>query len=465
MSEQLSQLRQREFARLDEAGHVYLDYTGGGLYAASQLDAHLHMLQHSILGNPHSENPSSLASTDHIEATRQRILDFFDAPQDEYEVIFTLNASGALKLVGESYPFEEGSRYVLIADNHNSVNGIREFAVSKGASVDYVPLGNDLRVDPATLETILDGADPTTANLFSYPAQSNFSGVKHALDWIERAHALGYDVLLDAAAYAPTNPLSLREVKPDFVSLSFYKMFGYPTGVGALLARRKALAKLVRPWFAGGTVRFVSTQNQTERLLHLSGEAFEDGTLNYLHIPAVKTGLDFLDEVGVGAIQAHVAHLTEMLLTGLSSLTHTNGEPITRIYGPHETTGRGGTVAFNVLDPQGDEVDFKVVEQRANEWNISIRTGCFCNPGAAESAFDYVAQEAYACFNEMTPADFTLQQFSVCLHNMPVGAVRVSVGLPTNEADVNTFLKLMASFVDCDPAPISQRELPDVVGG
>jgi selenocysteine lyase/cysteine desulfurase len=57
--------------------------------------------------------------------------------------------------------------------------------------------------------------------------------VQHPLEWIEQAHNQGWDVLLDAAAYVPTSQLDLIKVKPDFVPISFYKMFGYPTGLGA----------------------------------------------------------------------------------------------------------------------------------------------------------------------------------------------------------------------------------------
>jgi selenocysteine lyase/cysteine desulfurase len=66
------------------------------------------------------------------------------------------------------------------------------------------------------------------AGLFAYPAQSNFSGVRHDLGWIEAAHEHGYDVLLDAAAYVPTAQLDLSAVKPDFVPVSWHKVFGDP---------------------------------------------------------------------------------------------------------------------------------------------------------------------------------------------------------------------------------------------
>jgi selenocysteine lyase/cysteine desulfurase len=459
----MQHLRAREFSRLDASGHAYLDYTGGGLYAESQIRAHADRLCAGVFGNPHSHNPASLASTHHIEHTRQRILEFFDADPAEYEVVFTLNASGALKLVGESYPFGPGSRYLLSVDNHNSVNGIREFAAARGATIDYIPLDAELRIRQAELERHLAQADPAKPNLFAYPAQSNFSGTKHPLEWVRLARSMGYDVLLDAAAYVPTSPLSLRETAPDFVSLSFYKMFGYPTGIGTLIARREALSRLRRPWFGGGTVRFVSAQNRLH-LLQPTGEAFEDGTLNYLSIMAVAAGLDFLSEVGMARIGAHVMALTGLLLDGLQSLRHSNGAPLVDIYGPRTTRMRGGTVAFNVLTPNGREVDSKLVERRANEADISVRSGCFCNPGAAESAFEYAAVEAYQCFNLITPEAFTLQQFSTCMNEKPVGAVRASVGIASNEEDVSRLIELLGTFVDYSPAPDAGRIMPEFVG-
>ena len=213
MDKFMAELRQHEFSRLNTGGHVYLDYTGGGLYAESQIRAHMDMLKEAVLGNPLSENPSSLASTHNIDTARDKIREFFNADTDEYEVVFTSNASGALKLVGESYQFEEGSRYVLTADNHNSVNGIREFAAMKRAEIRYVPLNKILRIDETVLDQYFDGADAEKVNLFAFPAQSNFTGVKHPLQWIEKAHNKGFDVFLDAAAFVPTSQLDLSKIK------------------------------------------------------------------------------------------------------------------------------------------------------------------------------------------------------------------------------------------------------------
>ena len=101
----LDDLRQSDYARLDKNDQIYLDYTGGGLYAASQLEQHMTMLNEGVFGNPQSQNPTSMAMTKLVEQARDYVLAFFNASPDEYVAIFTPNASGALKLVGESYPF------------------------------------------------------------------------------------------------------------------------------------------------------------------------------------------------------------------------------------------------------------------------------------------------------------------------------------------------------------------------
>ncbi len=173
----LDDLRAREYARLDDLGQIYLDYTGGGLYAESQLREHFELLRHHVFGNPHSLNPTSRATTELVERARASVLDFFQASPDEYAVIFTSNASQALKLVGEAYPFQPGGQLLLLSDNHNSVNGIREFARAKGASFTYLPvMAPDLRMEEALLLPFLEHGTNVAQHLFAYPAQSNFTG-------------------------------------------------------------------------------------------------------------------------------------------------------------------------------------------------------------------------------------------------------------------------------------------------
>ena len=442
----LDELRQSEYARLDRQGQIYLDYTGGGLYSDRQVQAHLDLLQNNVFGNPHSTNPTSLATTHWVESARASVLAFFNAAPEEYVCIFTQNASGALKLVGEAYPFTPQSQYLLTFDNHNSVNGIREFARARGAAIHYAPVNPpEMRIDDAKLAALLEMADPNPHNLFAYPAQSNFSGVQHDLAWIGRAQQKGWDVLLDAAAFAPTNPLDLSAIHPDFVCLSFYKIFGYPTGVGALVARRSALAKLHRPWFAGGTITVASVQGD-RYFLHVGAEGFEDGTLNYLTLPAVEIGLKHIQRIGYDAIHTRVACLTGWLLEQFSGLRHSNGLPVVKIYGPLDTHMRGGTITLNFFDPRGHFVDHLRVEERANQKQISIRTGCFCNPGGGELALGLTTTELSTCFGLKSRMEF--HDFQRCIDDKSTGAVRVSVGLVSNFADVYHLIDFARQFID-----------------
>ena len=449
LTSMIDALREREYAILDKSHAVYLDYTGGGLYAASQLKAHHDLLHRNIFGNPHSYNPTSLHATKLVESARQFVLDYFHAPADEYVCIFTQNASGALKIIGESYPFGEGCQYTLIFDNHNSVNGIREYARSKGADVRYIPVVlPDLRVDEESLFAELSRLDTGCFNLFAFPAQSNFSGVQHPLAWIEKAQALGWDVLLDAAAFTPSNPLDLSRWKPDFVPLSFYKMFGYPTGIGALIARKKTIQKLRRSWFAGGTTSVASVRGGK----HYPAEApaqFEDGTVDYLNIPAVEIGLRHLQSIGYEVIHERVTALTGWLLDSLNALHHKNGSALIKVYGPLSTESRGGTVTINFFDNQGKLIPKSALETEANRRNISIRMGFFCNPGAGEIALDISTDELASCFSRPKFMQrLSDLDFQTCIDPKASGAVRVSVGLVSNFADIEAFCHFAETFID-----------------
>jgi len=436
----LDDLRATEYARLDIGGHIYLDYTGGGLYAESQLHRHNRLLAEHVFGNPHSSNPTSQAATQLVEHAREYVLKFFNADPDEYLAIFTPNASGALKLVGESYPFP-GGRYLLTFDNHNSVNGIREFAHARGADVTYIPIAlPDMRVDASHLDRELARPSKGGHNLFAYPAQSNFSSVQHPLEWIGEAHKNGWDVLLDAAAFVPTNKLDLSVVKPDFVPVSFYKMFGYPTGLGALIARSEALAKLHRPWFAGGTITVASVQGGKYYMAD-GARAFEDGTIDYLNIPAVEIGLKHIESIGYDVIHERVRSLAGWLLDNLTSMKHSNGRQLVRVYGPTTTQGRGGAVTVNFYDKEDNAIDHRFIEDQANEANISLRTGCFCNPGAGEVALGISRVELDVCFTSPGHEDrLSVDDFRLCIDGKSSGAVRISVGMVTNFNDVQRFL-------------------------
>lgn len=455
----LDHLRATEYRYLDAKNHLYLDYTGGGLPAETQIQAHADRVRANCFGNPHSANPTSAASTELVEQARDAVLRFFNASPDEYTAIFTPNATGACRLVGEAYPFQPGTRFVQLADNHNSVNGIREFARRRGAQIDTIDVTPpELRAEEHEIHTALDRPPPPPlrnredngrrAGLFAYPAQSNFSGVQHPLEWIDIAHRYGFDVLLDAAAYAPANRIDLAEIHPDFMPVSWYKLFGYPTGLGCLIARREALARLQRPWFSGGTIQAVSVQGDWFHPLD-GAAAFEDGTVNYLSIPDVEVGLRWLSAIGIDTVHTRVQCLTGWLLDQLVRARHATGTPLVRIYGPTTTDARGGTIAFNFLDPAGRVVDERVVARDAARATISLRTGCFCNPGAGEAAFR-LRRENLRLPGLQFPA--TVDEVLAAMGMPTAGAIRVSFGLASTLDDGARFLDFaFSTYLDRFP--------------
>lgn len=192
----------------------------------------------------------------------------FNTNPEEYSIIFTSGATASLKIIGEYFSYRtpkgtsEGT-FAYLQDNHTSALGIRHYAKNSRA------------IKSSDAFSAMSGrvAGPTNAlrehnSLFVYPAQSNFSGAKYPLSWIDAVkngalnkicstNSRNWFVALDAASYVATNKLDLSEYKPDFVTISFYKMFGYPTGLGALLVRNASAHVLNKIYFGGGTVLMI----------------------------------------------------------------------------------------------------------------------------------------------------------------------------------------------------------------
>lgn len=443
-------LRQLEYSRLDDSGHVYLDFTGGNLHPNCLLEKHFRFLQNGVYGNPHSNNAASQLSGGYVREAREAVLRFFNA--SDYQCIFTNNASAALQIVGECYPFSSASHLLLTADNHNSVNGIREYCKNKGGIHCYCPMNSDeltIKEDWLTAELAAHQDKPN--KLFAFPAQSNASGIKHSLSWIKKAKDNGWDVLLDAATFVPASKLDLSEVYPDFVSLSFYKMFGYPTGLGCLLIKNSAFSKLKKPWFAGGTVSLVSVQCDGHFLLN-DAQKFENGTVNYLDIPAVTNGLSFIDNIGIEKINERVTELTYFFIRQIADLRHGNGSPLIKIYGSDNIDKRGGAILMNFFDIDNRQYPYQVIENAAIEKMISFRTGCFCNPGIDEITSQIEQEHLTSYFTSRENAEYhDMTKFLEKLR----GAIRVSLGIPTTTGDILRFISFAEEFIDKKVSPMS----------
>ena len=280
---------------------VYLDHVGATLYSKTQLHKHFQDLSTNLYGNPHSRNPSSQLSLDFIEEARWRVAKHFNTTLDRHHVIFTSGATGGIKLIAETFKWNPKSCFCYLEDNHTSVVGIREIASVYGSKIVCASESNatkackyksltELQCYEVSYPLDKDRAASTkqschyqlnevncrstshdgenTFHLFAYPAMSNFCGRKYPLTWTEEAKfALprllkstccqtgNWYVLLDTASFVSTSPLDLSQVQADFVTISFYKMFGFPTGLGALIIRKDAVRALpFKRYYGGGTV-------------------------------------------------------------------------------------------------------------------------------------------------------------------------------------------------------------------
>ncbi|XP_060637428.2 molybdenum cofactor sulfurase isoform X1 [Anolis sagrei] len=446
-------LRGSEFARL--GGITYLDHAGTAIFPQSLLKAFTDDISENVYGNPHSKNISSKLTYDTIEHVRYRILQHFNTTVEDYTVIFTSGSTTALKLVAETFPWipetpeDPGSQFCYLTDSHTSVVGMR--GITAAVNVPFVP------VKPKemswTNDIVVEEKGSITPHLFCYPAQSNFSGTKYPLDWIEKIKSGKLSpikvcgkwfVLLDAASYVSTSPLDLSICLADFVPLSFYKIFGFPTGLGALIVKNDVASCLRKAYFGGGTAAAYLAEEDFYLPKQSVAERFEDGTISFLDIIALKHGFDALERLtgGMENIKQHTFALAHYTYTILSTLKYANGAPVVHIYSDTDFSSadtQGPIINFNVLDENGETIGYSQVDKLAGLYNIHMRTGCFCNTGACQQHLGISSDDikknlkaGHVCGDDIDVID-----------GCPTGSVRISFGYMSTFEDAQAFLKFI----------------------
>ncbi|KAL3664121.1 hypothetical protein V7S43_011005 [Phytophthora oleae] len=463
---QVDAMRANEFPHMH--GSVYLDHAGATMYSKMQLDAAFQELQSGLFTNPHSATGSAHAesTTAKIDNVRRQMLAFFSASEEEYALIFTSGATAALKLVGESFPWTTNSTFAHSMDSHTSVLGIRGNAAAHGATINCVEL-NELeqlargREHPSAEAACSPSTKPsdTSVSLFAYPAECNFSGVRHSLSLVDQIRAGRWEnssngdtkwlVLVDAAKYVATHELDLSVHRPDFVVLSFYKIFGYPSGLGALIARKTALSLLKREYQGGGTVSAILAGRNyaVPRGLDdnsVGSSRFADGTQSFLSILALRHGIQQVEKLGMANISAHTAALRTLLVDRLVVLKHWNGRPICEFYGNNGAKAKaeqqGPIVACNFLRSDASYVGYSEVHKLAEIHNIHLRTGCFCNPGACQH---YLGLKEADVMSNIAAGHVCGDEIDV-VNGLPTGAVRLSLGYMTTFEDIEAFVEFVS---------------------
>lgn len=442
-------LRTRADTRLDT---TYLDHAGTTVYATSLIDAYCHDLRSSLFGNPHSASPASGLSTKRVEAARASVLKYFNADSEHFDVVFVANATAAIKLVLDSF-CEQRFWFGYHKDAHNSVVGVRESAVDGARCF----VSND-----EVEQWIKQGPEPYEHDglvLFAYPAQSNMTGHRLPLSWSKqlresrRRHSQHTFVLLDAASYLTTGRLDLScyQSAPDFVSLSFYKIFGFPD-LGALIVRKSAYDIMRRKrYFGGGTVDMVTAigENFHAKKTESLHDCLEDGTLPFHSIAALEHALEIQRQLFGTAkqISKHTSWLTAWLSQELASFKHYNGSPVIVIYKEYhsvhgDSKTQGPIVAFSVQHSDGSFVGKSHVEKLSIACGFQLRTGGVCNPGGIASMLQLQPWEMKRNFTEGMRCGDDLD----IIGGKPTGIIRVSLGAMTTCSDVRRFAEFVEFF-------------------
>lgn len=428
---------------------IYLDYTGSGLYRTSQIRNIFKQYEDTLYSNPHSLSPSSVITTEYVEDARDEILKFLGTTASEYSVIFTASATASLRLLAESFPWSSNSLYLYTRDNHNSVLGIRRWATHYGAKFRMV--------EPEELEQEANrkkGTSTSSINhLFAFPPEENFAGIKYPLKYINLfkntdlpdkfAHGRWF-TLIDAAAYLPTSELNLKKFPADFVVVSFYKLFGFPN-LGALIVRNEIIPELRKMGFSGGSVVMATCSKDFALLQPRGCSRFEDGTVPFLSIVALKEGFKAINELGIKNITKHTWCLTRELYLRMSRIRHENGRPVVRIYGKHNKNDvllQGPIVTLNFLNNTGGYVGYNEVMTNAAKENIHIRVGCFCNPGGCTKANGLNDDQVEEYYQNKTSCHDSID----LINGIPLGAVRISLGAYSTMEDVEAFTNFVNKY-------------------
>ncbi|KAJ7102423.1 molybdenum cofactor sulfurase [Mycena belliarum] len=442
------------------ASTTYLDYAASAPPPISTIHRLSDSIATTLYSNPHSRSSSSIATSLEIEQCRGRVLEeLFGlgsvAERSQWDVIFTSGATASLKLVGDAFPWHAGSKYCYLKQSHTSLVGVRGCALAHGAVVEAMDAGDMLASPPADHST-----------LFGYAAQCNATGQRLGLEYGKslKKRSPKALILCDAAAYLATAVIDLASVSledaPDFIACSFYKIFGFPTGLGCLVVKRSSASFLLRnAFFGGGTIDAISVSSplwSRPRRSLLPGpihERFEDGTVPFLGIIALGIAMDSHRRLYKSQrhVSAHVSALLRFVTHELSLIKHHNGRPVVKQHCAFGSAAYvvepGPIIGFSLLGPSSEFVGHVHLEQLANLNGFQIRTGGLCNTGVLSSALhlsDQDLMDEYArgrsCWDDKEFAGVGKDV------GRPLGIARISLGASSTIDDVIQWVSFIRRY-------------------
>jgi len=464
-----------ELARKDVASRlerrVYLDHAGSALYTSRQVDETAEALKRTLLGNPRSGGDLANRSMQLLDASRRRVLKFFGASSLTHSVIFTGGATSSFSFIGNYMPWAENSGALLVSDCHQSLLSVKDLAASSGAAI-LVLAPADLQRYFQSGKALCENVDESSFLLFGFPGECNFTGSKFNLSMSKLAKSgsfAGFSgkqvvCVVDGAKLAATAPVSLDSYPDiDILVVSFYKIFGYPTGLGAAIVRKNSLAETLlrkgKSYFGGGTVDayavddgFIQRRRDIETLC-------EDGGVNLQALYGLHAGFDQIERIGgMSVVAEEVKKLSSEARRRLVALKHTNGRRLIEILSDerdgtndlvYASTGAGSVFSMLVRNSEGAPIGHKTVEKYASLEGICLRSGCMCNPGVCHRLLKLSVDDVRAHFK----AGHVCGDEKDVINGRAVGAVRISFGYLSTHDDVDRIVNFFSEhFLEYEEA-------------
>lgn len=300
-------------------------------------------------------------ATDAYEGAREKVARFINAESSE-QIIFTRGTTTALNLVASSYARSvcgPGDEIILTEmEHHSNLIPWQQAAIAVGATLKYIPLQPDGTIRVEDVEALV--TERTKVVAIAYV--SNVMGVVHPVKQIaEIAHRHGAVIVVDGAQSTPHMKVDVQDLDCDFYALSGHKMCA-PTGIGALYGKKALLESMEPIEFGGEMINDVGLYESNWKELPWK---FEGGTPIIAGAVGLGAAIDFLEEIGMDAIERHEAQLANYAMDRISEIEGVS------IYGPRKR--KVGLITFNLGDVHPHDVATVLDAQ-----GIAIRAGHHC---------------------------------------------------------------------------------------
>ncbi len=332
----------------------------------------------------------SQQATDLHEAAREKVRAFINAGKTS-EVIFTRGTTESINLVAQTFceAFMKEGDEVLVTDmeHHSNIVPWQLQAQKRGIVVRHLPITD--RGELQGCDAIATYITPRT-KLLSLAHVSNVLGtINPVKEIIALAHAHGIPVLIDGAQSAPHMKVDVQDLDCDFYAFSGHKMYG-PTGIGVLYGKEQWLEKMP-PYQGGGEmIDQVSWERTTFEQLPFK---FEAGTPDYVATHGLATAIDYIQSIGLEAIEAHEQELTRYCMDQLRTIDGM------RIFG--EAQHKDAVVSFLVGDIH--HLDMGTLLDRLG---IAVRTGHHCaHPLMSRLGVTGTVRASFALYNTKEEVD------------------------------------------------------------